>query len=135
MPFYALLSHGIKENSQLLERAWQMEWSFATSTAVPEGHTISPDIGTVFGADSFNNDIRCDVELMQEGQRMSDHIDHFDKDGKIHLENWAIIDFSHHSNVPNNLVPNVWYAFYAQDYNTITNNSSRPGTNSVNLVW
>src|SRR5207244_4899290 len=103
------LSHCIKKNSRLLERAWQMEWSFAASMAVPEGHTISPDVGAVFGADGFldfyiNNDIRWGVEIMREGQKMSDHIDRFDEDGKyrkIPLENWAIIDFRHHSNVPN----------------------------------
>ncbi|CAG8464882.1 7469_t:CDS:2, partial [Paraglomus occultum] len=102
------LSYGI--DSQLLERAWQKAWLMAASTAIPSGHTISPDVGRIFGSSGFldfyiNGGLKWEVELMQEGRRMGDHVDCFRSTGRPNSKK---------------LDPNVWYALYADDYSTMT---------------
>ncbi|CAG8633139.1 1139_t:CDS:1 [Paraglomus occultum] len=124
------LSHGLDKNSRLLERAWQKEWTMAASTAVPSGHTISPDVGAVFRSSGFlnfyiNGGLNWGVELMREGERMSQHINRFKPKGtyeNIPLTAWAIIDFRHNSLIPNcqTMEDNIWYALYANDYSIIT---------------
>jgi len=54
---------------------------------------------------------------------MSDHVGRFSDGGKyscIPSTNWAIIDFRHNANMPKTLQPNVWYALYADNYQSIT---------------
>ncbi|CAG8753394.1 7276_t:CDS:1 [Ambispora leptoticha] len=122
------LSHGT--NLRLIERAWQKAWMLAASTAIPGGHTISPDVGKVFGSSGFldfyiNGWLKWGVELMREGRRMGDHVSRFMPTGRykqIPLSEWAIIDFRHNSLRPDfkTLNPNIWYALYADDYSTMT---------------
>ena len=102
----------------------------AASTALPAAHTLSPDVGKIFGSSGFldfyiNGKLEWGVELMCEGRRMGDHVTRFKTDGRyrqIPLSNWAIIDFRHNSlrSKLGPLEPNVWYALYADDYSTMT---------------
>ncbi|CAG8601911.1 11686_t:CDS:2 [Ambispora leptoticha] len=100
----------------------------AATTAMPTNATISPDVGQVFGSAGFldffvNGDLGWAVELMREGQRMTDHVGRFSDGGTyscIPFTNWAIVDFRHNANMPKTLQPNVWYALYADNYQTIT---------------
>jgi len=53
-----------------------MEWNLAASI---EGHTISPDVGPVYGVTGYqdfyiNNGLEWGVELMREGQKLDDRI-------------------------------------------------------------
>jgi hypothetical protein len=99
----------------------------ATTTAVPSGSSINPDVGSVYGSPGYldfyvDGKLNWGVELVREGKRMADHIDCFGREGRyknIPFDHWAIIDFWYNSATPKKLESNVWYAMYADDYKTI----------------
>lgn len=64
------------------ERAWQSEWMMVASTAIPEGHTINPDVEKLFGSSGYldfdiNGRLKWGVELMYEGRREDEHVARF----------------------------------------------------------
>lgn len=71
----------------LYERHWQMEfYRVATSQLAPE-HTISPDVGKVFGTTGFldfyvDGGLKWAIELLREGDRAQEHSDRFKPDGR-----------------------------------------------------
>jgi len=115
---------------RLYERAWQSEWMMAASSVIPVGHTISPDVGKLFGSSGFldfyvNGGLNWGVEMMSEGRKKSEHVARFTQTGtyrQIPFSEWAIIDFRHNSMVlnPKCSDDHVWFALYENDYSTIT---------------
>ena len=105
-----------------------MEWYRAATTAVPDGVIISPDVGHVFGVNSFldfyvNGELQWGVELLREGQGLRKHTLRFEKDGQyanIPLKAWAVVDFRHISKKVLDPAANIWYAMYNEDFNLIT---------------
>ena len=104
-----------------------MDWYRAATSASPIGATISPDGGPVFGSAGFldfyvNADLCWGIELLREGDRMKEHAARFTQGGQsnvIPLNEWAIIDFRHHSKVIRELRPNFWYVIYSDDYEKV----------------
>ena len=111
-------------NSRLLERSWQMAWYQAATSTSPCGSTISPDVGSVVGSvgflDFYVNGSYCGgVELLREGSQMKEHAKRFVRGGQyeeIPLQEWAIVDFRHHSKAVRELRSNFWYVLYSEDY-------------------
>jgi hypothetical protein len=111
-------------NSRLLERSWQMAWYKAATSTSPYGSTISPDVGSVFGSvgflDFYVNGSYCwGVELLREGSQIKEHAKRFVRGGQyeeIPLQEWAIVDFRHHSKAVRELRSNFWYVLYSEDY-------------------
>jgi len=125
------LSKGIDDH--LIERAWQMEWYRAAYTVVPENVTISPDVGTVFGCAGeldfyVNGDLNWGIELLREGDRQSEHVRRFEKDGEYHkilpfLKEWVILDFRHKSKrTRGEKNKHLWQVFYNDDMTEFTIN-------------
>jgi len=114
--------------SRIYERAWQMEWFRAASTAVPPQSSLSPDVGPIFGATGFldfyvNNNLEWGVELLREGDRMKEHAGRFADGGQyenIPLKRWVIIDFRHESKGLLKAKPNYWHVIYDNDYRKLT---------------
>ena len=114
--------------SRLYERAWQMEWYRAASTAVPEFHTVSPDVGPIFGSTGFldfyvNNGLEWGVELLREGDRMSEHLERFIVDDRsyqdIPLGQCAILDFRHQSNRLQGEKENFRHVIYNDNFSNV----------------
>ncbi|CAG8505027.1 10504_t:CDS:2 [Acaulospora colombiana] len=125
---YKSFGKGYGANSHIYERNWQMEWYLTATTVVPEGTSISADVGAVFGTAGFldfyvNEKLCWGIELTCEGNRLKEHAERFEQDGKyadIPLKNWAIIDFRHHTKQVRELKQNFWYVLYEDNYKRVT---------------
>jgi len=121
-------SFGRGADDRLLERTWQMEWYRTARSVLPKGTTISPDVGHVFGSEGFldfyvDGALGWGIELVREGSELKKHAERFKPDGKysdIPMNEWAIIDFRHHTKHVRNLEPYFWHVFYSDDYTQVT---------------
>ncbi|CAG8774817.1 9208_t:CDS:2, partial [Cetraspora pellucida] len=108
--------------------SWQMEWYRTATTVVPEGTSISADVGAVFGSAGFlnfyvNGELCWGIELIREGDRLKKHAERFEQGGEyanIPLKDWAIIDFRHYTKQIRELKPNFWYVLYMDNYEKVT---------------
>ncbi|CAG8592147.1 4995_t:CDS:2, partial [Acaulospora colombiana] len=121
------IGKGYGDNSHLYERSWQMEWYRTATTVVPEGTSISADVGAVFGSVGFldfyvNGKLCWGIELTREGNSLKVHAERFEQGGKyadIPLKDWAIIDFRHHTKQVRELKQNFWYVLYDDNYKCV----------------
>lgn len=116
-------------NSYLYERGWQMEWYRAATTIVPTEASVSADVGPVFEKSAgfldfyVNRDLCWGVELIREGDRLLEHAQRFEEGGDyadIPLNDWAIIDFRHHTKQVRGFKKNFWYVLYENNYKIVT---------------
>ena len=122
------LSRQSPNSSRLMEREWQHIWCGAANTAVPLGNLIITVAGPVYGSPNYldfyiGGTLQWGVEIITEGIRTGGRTAHCAGRGEsvnIPINHWAIIDFRHHSAVPKELKPHVWYAMYPDDYKTFT---------------
>jgi hypothetical protein len=116
-------SFSIHHDSHLLERAWQNEFYRCAFSLLPSiYHTISPDVGYVFGTNGkvdyyINGNLKWMIELMREGNDTTGHLDKFT--GGINAKYypilvqtnyWIILDFRH--TMPTRIVDGIWYVNY-----------------------
>jgi hypothetical protein len=121
-------------DATVLERQWQNEFYSAAKSVVPEGATVSPDVGQVFGSEGeidyyVNGEICWGVELLREGQLMGSHVARFNsKDGIYapmlpHLKEWVVLDFRTNARrVYKKKTKNadkVWHVCYNKDYSRV----------------
>ena len=98
-------------DSQLLERAWQMEFYRAATQVLPLDVFISPDVGKYWGTNGsldffVDDDRRWAIELLRDGEDASDHKSRFEAGG-IYVpirkvsKKWVTIDIRR-PGLPNN---------------------------------
>jgi hypothetical protein len=76
-------------DTPVYERHWQMEFYRAATSLLSSEHTISPDVGAVFGLNGFldfyvDGGLKWGIELLREGDRERSHADRFKKGGAYH---------------------------------------------------
>jgi energy-coupling factor transporter ATP-binding protein EcfA2 len=108
-------------DGNVIERAWQNEFYRCAFSLLPISyHTISPDVGYVFGSTGkvdyyINGKLRWMIELTREGYKLKEHIDRFKVGGRYYvmsqyINSWIVLDFRH--TLPTELEDNVWYIRY-----------------------
>jgi hypothetical protein len=143
-PFTLMTTKAKHNDGFLLERAWQMEFYRAAFTLLPTNeHTISPDVGYIFGIGGgkvdfnspsaqdntlcyyINDSLKWMIELMRESDKdtYNKHINKFKQGGLYEnmvkqVNSWIILDFRR--NFPNELEDDVFYIVYNKDFSTYT---------------
>ncbi len=79
-------SFSVGQDDRILERQWQMEFYRTATTLVTRLHSVSPDVGRVFGCDGLvdfyvNGNLNWAFELLREGQKSKEHAERFGSDG------------------------------------------------------
>jgi len=90
--------------------------------------TVSPDVGHIFGSNGYldfyvDGDFGWGIELLRDGEKMKEHAERFEQDGEyedIPVNQYAIIDFRHHSKRVQKLEPNFWHVLCSDDYKQAT---------------
>lgn len=113
-------------NSKILERQWQMEFYRSSSSFLPLGYSVSPDVGYVFGCKGFidffvDSNLKWGIEILREGSNLKKHLERFEDTDGIYsqmktevFKDYAVLDFR--ASKPQNLQDKVWYVVYHNDY-------------------
>jgi hypothetical protein len=121
-----------------LERLWQMEFWRSASMLIDPYSVLSPDVGSLFGVKGYLDfTIQCHynhrthsfdsfwgVELLREGQKISEHVARFDPShGRYRelvslLNDFLVVDFRQKE--PSVMLPSVLYVVYSDDFSSLT---------------
>jgi hypothetical protein len=117
----------------ILERHWQMEFYRAGSSLLPNGFSISPDVGYMFGCKGFidfyvDGKLKWGIELLREGKQLNQHLERFEPYGRYgdmvkKFQDYAILDFR--LDMPTSdeisaMGDKLWYIVYESDYSGAT---------------
>ena len=121
-------SLGVGTNDLPLERTWQMEFYRIAWSLLPKGTYLSADVGSVFGSTGkldfyVNTKKKWGIELLREGDGISQHCDRFSSKGiyaSIPVKEFVVIDFRSDLKEARLTLPNLWTASYSADFSKIT---------------